>query len=150
PDYVSVSAERQTHVDPSIPWDVTLTVTVSERAVPTPRHSPELSKRAWLCVSRQLLLYGSRTRDSIDEPDRWRSTAGCDRQRPRCPGTLRADAGARPGGGARGRVVRGMGLAHIRRHGTRHTHNRPRAGCDSGVRLRGTPRCDGKPRSGTH
>ena len=31
-DYVSVSAERQTHVDPSIPWDITLTVTVSERA----------------------------------------------------------------------------------------------------------------------
>jgi hypothetical protein len=32
PDYVSVSAERQTHEDPSIPWDISLTVTVSERA----------------------------------------------------------------------------------------------------------------------
>jgi hypothetical protein len=32
PDYVSVSAERRTGPDPSSPWDISLTVTVSERA----------------------------------------------------------------------------------------------------------------------
>lgn len=32
PDYVSVSAERQTYEDPSIPWDISLTLTVSERS----------------------------------------------------------------------------------------------------------------------
>lgn len=32
PDYVSVSAERRVSEDPSSPWEISLTVTVSERA----------------------------------------------------------------------------------------------------------------------
>lgn len=32
PEYVSVSADRRTGPDPSSPWDINLTVTVSERA----------------------------------------------------------------------------------------------------------------------